>query len=197
MGNSQQLICVFRSFRFRPFHLNIFSADKLNKDPISLYTQPLPVIDLCLQPAACSGLSPLSALQLTSANKGIILVVQQSSTPLSVWMIICVLTSEDWRWRARFQKCSNPVVLVQPNVGKKWRVLHIPRGSQTTTAHCTNHRSVSGYTPQTWSSRVLLIVAGGGNIGTLLHGCQTSNAREMTCRCYCRILLTPDPRTAK
>ena len=101
-------------------------------------------------------------------------------------MIICVLTSEDWR--ARFQKCSNPVVLVQPNVGKKWRVLHIPRGSQTTTAHCTNHRSVSGYTPQTWSSRVLLIVAGGGNIGTLLHGCHTSNAREMTCRCWCWIL---------
>ena len=96
------------------------TADKLNKDPISLYIQPLPVIDLCLQRAACSGLSPLSALQLTSANKGIILVVQQSSTPLSVWMIICVLTSEDWR--ARFQKCSNPVVLVQPNVGKKWRV---------------------------------------------------------------------------
>ena len=66
--------------------------------------------------------------------------------------------------------------------------LHIPRGSQTTTAHCTNHRSVSGYTPQTWSSRVLLIVAGGGNIGTLLHGCHTSNAREMTCRCWCWIL---------
>ena len=102
------------------------TGDKLNKDPISLYIQPLPVIDLCLQPAACSGLSPLSALQLTSANKGIILVVQQSSTPLSVWMIICVLTSEDWR--ARFQKCSNPVVLVQqPNVGKKWRASHSPR----------------------------------------------------------------------
>ena len=55
---------------------SVQTADKLNKDPISLYTQPLPVIDLCLQRAACSGLSPLSALQLTSVNKGIILVVQ-------------------------------------------------------------------------------------------------------------------------
>ena len=86
LGNSQQLICVFRSFRFRPFHLNIFSADKLNKDPISLYTQPLPVIDLCLQPAACSGLSPLSALQLTSANKGISLVVQHPTLRLDDYL---------------------------------------------------------------------------------------------------------------
>ena len=120
------LICVFRSFRFRPFHLDfwIFSlqpADKLNKEPTSLYIQPLPAIDLCLQPAVLQW--SLSSLQLTSANKGIIVIVQQSSTPLYVWRIICVLTSEDRRWRARFQKCSNPVVLVLvqlPNVGKKW-----------------------------------------------------------------------------
>ena len=100
---------------------SVKTADKLNKEPISLYIQPLPAIDLCLQPAVLQ--RSLSSLQLTSANKGIIVIVQQSSTPLYVWRIICVLTSEDRGWRVRFQKCSNPVVLVLvqlPNVGKKW-----------------------------------------------------------------------------
>ena len=46
-------------------------ADKLNKEPTSLYIQPLPAIDLCLQPAVLQW--SLSSLQLTSANKGIIL----------------------------------------------------------------------------------------------------------------------------
>ena len=53
---------------------SVQTADKLNKEPTSLYIQPLPAIDLCLQPAVLQW--SLSSLQLTSANKGIILIVQ-------------------------------------------------------------------------------------------------------------------------